>query len=352
MLQALRVRNFRCYRELSWEIPERGALLVGENAQGKTSLLEAICVGLTLHSPRTSRMASLVRHGCEQFGVASDTHQERRRFLWQAQRAELCLNGEVVRSTSRYVDGAPPVTWLGNRDLTLVSGAAELRRNYLDFTGTQWHPEYRNELLAYKRALKSRNFLLRQPHPDTDALQSYATVMARHGERLVMLRQNLVSLLEPHVTELHARISAGQREHVSLRYEPSAHESLASAMHASLEADLRVGFSTVGPHRDELLLHIDGEPAAAYASEGQQRTLAVALMLAQASLLHTETGIAPILLIDDIFGELDPNRRQSLLHTLPTEGQIFITTTNRANLAPAAYLSLPVRHINNAKLDR
>lgn len=349
MLQALRVQNFRCYEELSWEIPERGALLLGDNAQGKTSLIEAICVGLTLHSPRTSRLASLVRHGCEQFGVAVDTHSSRRRLLRQPHGLELRSDGVVVREPSRYLVGAPPVTWLGNRDLGLVSGAAELRRNYLDFLGTQWHPEYRAELLAYKRALKSRNLLLRHPHPNREMLQSYATVMAQHGERLMLLRRHLISLLEPHVTEFHARISAGQREHVSLSYEPSARSPLNRAIQDNTETDIRTGFSGVGPHRDDILLSIGGEPAAAYASEGQQRTLAVALMLAQASLLHTETGLAPIVLIDDIFGELDPLRRQALLRTLPPECQTFITATHLewlGTLPPP----LPIQRVHRAAL--
>ncbi len=349
MLQALRVQNFRCYDELGWEIPARGALLLGENAQGKTSLIEAICVGLTLHSPRAPRLASLVRHGCEQFGIAVDTHSCRRRLLRQAHGLELRVDGSVVRDPSRYLAGAPPVTWLGNRDLGLVSGAAELRRNYLDFLGSQWHPEYRAELLAYKRALKSRNLLLRLPHPSRDMLQSYAAVMAQHGEHLMLLRRDLLSLLEPHVSEFHARISAGQHERVSLSYEPSTSLPLARAMQDNAEIDLRVGFSAVGPHRDDFLLSIDGVPTASYASEGQQRTLAVSLMLAQACLLHTETGLAPIVLIDDIFGELDPLRRHALLRTLPTECQIFITATHLdwlGSLPPP----LPVQRVHRAAL--
>ena len=349
MLQALRVRDFRCYGQLNWEIPEQGALPLGDNAQGKTSLIEAICVGLTLHSPRTGRLSRLVRHGCAQFGVSMDTQRGRRRVVWQAHRLEMQVDGNDVRDYAQYLNAAPPVAWLGNRDLGLVSGAAELRRDYLDFLGAQWHPEYRAELLNYKRALKSRNLLLRHVRPDMQALRSYADVLARHGERLMALREELVRLLEPHVAEHHARISGRSREQVALRYDSSARLPLLQGIVQALEADLRAGFTTVGPHRDDVQLSIGGEPAAAYASEGQQRTLAVALMLAQASLLHSETGCAPVLLIDDIFGELDPQRRKALLKALPPDGQVFITTTH-LNWLEDDKLPLPVQKIHQASL--
>ncbi len=349
MLQALRVRDFRCYGQLNWEIPVQGALLLGDNAQGKTSLIEAICVGLTLHSPRTGRLSRLVRHGCSQFGVSIDTQHGRRRVVWQAHRLEMRVNGEEVRDYTHYLNAGPPVVWLGNRDLGLVSGAAELRRDYLDFLGTQWHPEYRAELLNYKRALKSRNLLLRHTRPDMQALRSYADVLAQHGERLIALREELVRLLEPHVVEHHARISGHSRELVALRYDHSSRLPLLPGIIQALEADLRAGFTIVGPHRDDVRLSIGGEHAAAYASEGQQRTLAVALMLAQASLLQTETGSTPVLLIDDIFGELDPQRRKALLRALPPDGQVFITTTH-LNWLEDEQLPLPVQRIHQATL--
>ena len=257
-----------------------------------------------------------------------DTQRDRRRVVWQEHRLEMQVDGNEVRDYAQYLNAAPPVAWLGNRDLGLVSGAAELRRDYLDFLGTQWHPEYREELLNYKRALKSRNLLLRHAKPDIRTLRSYAEVLARHGERLMVLREELVRLLEPHVADYHVRISGHSRELVSLHYDFSARPPLLQGIVQALGADLRAGFTTVGPHRDDVQLSIDGKPAAAYASEGQQRTLAVALMLAQASLLQTETGCAPVLLIDDIFGELDPQRRKALLEALPPDGQVFITTTH------------------------
>lgn len=117
-------------------------------------------------------------------------------------------------------------------------------------------------------------------------------------------------------------------EHVGLSYLPSTTLPLIEALESTQPTDQRAGFTTIGPHRDDFSLHIAGVPAAEYASEGQQRTLATALVLAQASLLQVETGHPPTLLIDDIFGELDPKRRSALLSLLPADSQVFITTTH------------------------
>lgn len=344
MISALRLRNFRCYTALQWQVPGQGALLLGENAQGKTSLIEALCVALSLHSPRAARLNRLARHGCGEFGVSVDVGGDKRSLLWAPGRLEMCVNGVPKRDFADYLTDAPPVVWLGNKDMALVTGAAEQRREYLDFLGSQWHPEYRAHLLAYRKALKSRNVLLRHPRPQAGALRSYAQVLAAHGEALLALRYQLLELLAPHIVQHHVRISAAHQESVQLRYEACTQAPLEQALNAALEADLRAGYTTVGPHRDDVEFCINGAPAAAYASEGQQRTLAIALILAQASLLCAETGRPPVLLIDDIFGELDPARRQALLATLPADSQTFITTTHLDWLG-GAELPLPVQTI-------
>lgn len=350
MLHALRLRNFRCYTALQWDIPTGGALLLGENAQGKTSLIEAICVALSLHSPRSSRMHRLARHGCADFGISLDTDTGTRKLLWEPRRLSMSVDDAPKQDYADYLAEAPPVAWLGNRDMALVTGAAEQRRTYLDFLGSQWHPEYRAHLLAYRKALKSRNILLRQPHPHAEALRSYAQVLARHGQSLLTLRRQLLELLSPHVTQHHEGIAATQQEQVCLRYAASTDLPLEEALARSLEADRRAGYTTEGPHRDDIELLINGAPASAYASEGQQRTLAIALILAQASLLNAETGQAPVLLIDDIFGELDPARRQALLSALPADSQTFITTTHLHWLGEAS-LPLPVQTISHASIQ-
>ena len=327
MLTTLRLSHFRCYGSLKWDIPAEGAVLLGSNAQGKTSLIEALCFALTLHSPRSARPERLVQEGFGAFGISLDTARGNRRLVWENRRLSMRRNGAECKDYADYLSESTPVIWLGNGDMALVQGSAEERRRFLDFLGTQWHPAYRDALHAYRKVLKSRNALLRNPRRSRAVLSSYAALLAQHGEIIMQLREMLLSRLIPHVAHHHRSISGGD-EAVQLQYSPAAALPLAAAIHGALEQDERVGFTTVGPHRDDFLLKINGRAAAEYASEGQQRTLATALLLAQCSLLQEETGQPPILLIDDIFGELDPARRQALLHMLPESSQIFITTTH------------------------
>ncbi len=345
MLNALRLRHFRCYQALNWQIPAEGALILGENARGKTSLLEAICFALTLHSPRASKMDKLVTHCENHFGISLSTDEGPRRLVWEQRKLSMQVNGAPRKDYNEYLSDAPPVVWLGNADISLVTGGADERRHYLDFLGAQWHPAYRTALREYRKALKSRNLLLRNPRRSRATLQSYAVLLSRHGEIITALRRQLIALLQPHICDYHARISSG-REEVQLHYRPSTDKPLLSALEEALEADERAGFTTVGPHRDDFILLIADKAAADFASEGQQRTLATALVMAQAGLLQVETGQAPALLIDDIFGELDPARRKALLSLLPPDSQVFITTTHLDWLGGDAP-PLPVIHIND-----
>lgn len=349
MLTKLRLSNYRCYSTLRWDIPAEGAILLGANAQGKTSLMEAICFALTLHSPRSSRMEKLSRLESARFGIMLETESDTRRLVWAERKLDLRVNGVERKDYADFLADSLPVTWLSNNDRELVQGPAEGRRHYLDFLGNQWHPHYRQALQSYRKALKSRNMLLRHPRRSLAVLRSYAGLLAQHGEIIMQLRVQLLERLQPHVAHLHALISGGS-EQVQLVYHPSARQPLGEALENSLAADEKAGFTTVGPHRDEVGLLIGGLPASEYASEGQQRTLAIALQMAQGSLLQEETGRAPILLIDDIFGELDTERRRALLRLLPEESQVFITTTNLDWVGDMA-LALPVVRVKEATLQ-
>ncbi|MCD8069909.1 MAG: DNA replication and repair protein RecF [Akkermansiaceae bacterium] len=327
MLQAIRLHNFRCHSALAWEPPVRGALILGDNAQGKTSLLEAICFGLRLFSPRTSHIGALVRHGTRRFGLLLRLMSGTRRIIWEEGRLRTRLDDVPCRGSAEFLASSPSVVWFGNEDMALVRNGAEARRRHIDFLGVQWHPAYRREWSLYRRTLKSRNLLLKQRRCDTAALRSYTCLLAASGERITQMRSRLADLLAPHLYASQKAI-AGQSESVELQYAPSNSRPLAEALEASMEEDLRCGFTRFGPHRDDFKLMIQGVSAGEFGSEGQQRTLTLALQLAHASLLREETGVSPVLLVDDVFGELDISRRRAFLSALPADSPLFITTTH------------------------
>lgn len=333
-VSALRLHQFRCFGSLACELAEGVNLFTGDNAQGKTSILESVCVLLRLQSPRTSATADLVMFDCSGFGIRAMLGETELSHSWQAGKRKLSLEGETCRRSSDYLASSGLVVWMGNEDIQLVRGSGDGRRRYLDFTGSQLFPDYRPALLAYEKALRSRNFLLkRDASPNWRQIDAYSEVLIRHGEILLQRRAQLVDLLKPWTAEAHAFVG-GSSEALQIEYQSGATSSeapsagFAESLAASQSEELRRRVTLVGPHRDDLVLKVDDRSAGQYASEGQQRTVALALKLAQARLLQERRQITPIILVDDIFGELDPGRRNALLNYLPDDAQKLITTTH------------------------
>lgn len=327
MIRTLRALDFRCFSSLSLEIPEAGAVFTGDNAQGKTSILEAVCMLVRLQSPRTRKPQSMVKmDGAGGFGIAGEGWGMERRVRWQ-RGLELAVDGEVRDGPGRYLDDGGLIVWMGNEDLELVRGSAEARRRYLDFIGSQVEAGYRTALARYRRALKAKNLLLKDLRPREEEIRSYEEVMIVAGDALVAARSRLVEMLSPRAGAAQREVS-GRDERLDLGYRPAGGSDLRAALEQAHDRERRQRQSLVGPHRDELQLSINGLPAAEFASEGQQRTVALALKLAQGELLASLRESLPVYLIDDIFGELDPSRRNAVLRVLPADAQKWITTTH------------------------
>ena len=334
-LTSLRLRDFRCFPALNCAPGGGITLFTGDNAQGKTSILEAVCVLLRLQSPRTTSGKELARFGTDGFGIAGTLNGQELTHTVSGAEKKLLINGEPARRTADYLAASGLVVWMGNNDLELVSGTGEPRRRYLDFLGSQLFPEYRAALKFYEKALRQRNFLLkRDASPAWQEIDAYTTVLVPHGQLLLRLRAALLEKLTPHAASAHAAIRAADPgsatpEILSLTWKPGGDAvSLASQLYDCRAEEARRRVTVCGPHRDDFSAALDGLPAGTFASEGQQRTVALALKLAQATLLNEVRQQSPILLLDDIFGELDPHRRNALLAALPADSQKLITTTH------------------------
>jgi DNA replication and repair protein RecF len=324
MLTRIKLGQFRCFDHFETEFHPGTNLILGRNAVGKTSLLEAACVLLRLQSPRASRLGDVIRHGQKGLlvdGFYSGIHLQ---FYYGTRRKKLALDSVEQTNAAEYLKVAR-VVWFSNTDIRLIRDAADVRRRFLDFLAIQIEPGYRAALRSYERALRSRNLLLKAPVPSRKQIRAFDGPLVEAGEHLGAVRETVVASLRP-LAQLAHRAISGSRETLDIQYQPSVTGSFAGELEQARGEELRLRQTLVGPHRDELCLLLAGQPAT-FGSEGQQRTLALSLRLGAARLLEAQGGRPPLLLLDDIFGELDRERRAALLKELPASSQQIITTT-------------------------
>lgn len=326
MLSQIKVRHFRCFDAFEAEFGEGLNFIVGPNAQGKTSLIEAAAILLRLQSPRISRLGSAIQH--ERRGFVLDGHCERRhlQFYFGRERKKLALDSVPQTKSAEYLRIAR-VMWFANADIEITRGPADARRRFLDFLAVQSEPGYRAALRDYERALRSRNLLLKAPAPRWREIAAFDEPLIETGNRVTASRRRLIAALGEPVRAAHLAISGGGREELRCDYVCASGEDFAQALDAARGEDARLRQTGVGPHRDEAAFFLNGIPAD-FASEGQQRTLVLALKLGAARLLAEHFDAPPLLLLDDIFGELDLDRRNALLSALPAASQKLITTTH------------------------
>ena len=325
MLSDLQLRNFRCFESLRVEFVPGFNFLVGRNGQGKTSILEAACVLLRLQSQRSATLAPNIRFGEKSFAIAGRTDGHLLEFRYSPLRRKIAFDQVEQRTPEEYLAVGRVVSF-ANTDIELVRGGSEVRRRYLDFLASQIDSHYRPTLRSYERALRSRNALLKSPQPRPRELAAYDAPLLEYGAKLTAMRARLVARLAPLAAAAHCAISE-TGEQLAIEFSPGIGDDFASDLANSRAQELRLRQTVVGPHRDDVRLSVQAHPASQYASEGQQRTVALALKTAQARIFMTEEGRAPLLLIDDIFGELDQERRNSLLRSLPSEAQKLVTAT-------------------------
>jgi DNA replication and repair protein RecF len=330
-------------------LPPGTTVIVGRNGQGKTNLLEAIAhlAGTSLRGAATEAM---VRVGAERAVIRAEAARGSRDLLLEAElaargRSRMQLNRQPVKRRRDLLD-ALAVTIFSPDDLVLVKGGPGERRRWLDEATTAL--DHQTEVVRndVERILKQRNALLKQARGRLDeaatlTLDVWDDRLVRAGEALAAHREDALGDLEPRLSQAY-RDLAGRPLPVGARYDASWRSGgLAAALAAARHDDLRRGVTTVGPHRDEVVLALDGLPARTHASQGEQRSLALALRLAVHRAVTDATGESPVLLLDDVLSELDEDRTEALLAHLPP-GQTLITTAGPFPRQPEPQLVLRV----------
>jgi DNA replication and repair protein RecF len=357
-LKTLHLRSFRNYAEQQVEFQAQKTILVGNNAQGKSNLLEAVELLATLKSHRATRDRDLILEGAaasQILAIVERLHGESELAitLRSSGRRTLSLNQEALRRQIDFL-GILNAVEFSSLDLELVRGAPECRRTWLDALLVQIEPIYAHILHQYQQVLRQRNALLKeirqketfnhtseslksQGIPDFSQLELWDRQLAEFGSRVTRRRARVIDRLAPLAQAWHESIS-GKTELLEIQYVPNVSctsDEPASVQQAFLEkieqrrlAEQQLGTTVVGPHRDEVEFRINHTPAKSYGSQGQQRTLVLALKLAELKLIEEVVGESPLLLLDDVLAELDPNRQNQLLDAIQDRFQTLITTTH------------------------
>lgn len=337
-------RNFRNIEEA--EITAHGGtnVIYGQNAQGKTNLVEGIWLFCGAKSFRSNHDGELIRFG-----------QERAKLKLQfdafgrSQEAEIdiegrrsaTLNGIKLKNAGELCGNFYAVVFSPSH-LSLIKDGPVLRRRMLDIAIGQLYPNYVDQLRTYNRAMQQRNSLLKDVRYSSylmDMLVSFEEAMAESGASIIEHRKKYMANLGPEITEIYKEIS-GSREQLRVEYTPSAFgesiaeikKNLEKAFLSARKEDIAAGTTSVGPHREDITFLLDGINARNFGSQGQQRSCVLALKLAEAQVIKKATGEQPVMLFDDVMSELDEGRQESILNRF-SDTQVFITCCEKEQLS-------------------
>lgn len=345
-LSKLWLRDFRCYEELDIEFARGCTVVTGSNGQGKTSLLEAVSWIATARSLRGVVDAALVRSGAEEAIVraeilyATDNTTLVEAAIRAVGRNKILVNKQTLTRKRDLIENLR-VTVFSPDDLDLVKGSPARRRDYLDDLLEASAPRYAGVRSDVERIVKQRNALLRsgvRGESDRNTLEVLDDRLIENGGEQVRGRLRLIDRLTPELDGAYASLAGGETG-VGNRYVPGWSESDIALTPDDVEARMRAGLkvlrsreidrgvSLVGPHRDDWLLELDGLDARNHGSQGEQRTLALAMRLAGHRVVAEVVGADPVLLLDDVFSELDPQRSEALIANLPNT-QTLLTTAS------------------------
>ncbi len=315
------------------ELSGRQQFFVGQNGQGKTNLLEAAGFVTALRSFRATDPKLLIAHGQSEAAIACIVDHERRgrtevTIRLRSGGREVMLDGERITRLGDFLGQFPTVVF-SSQDQQLLRGAPAGRRRWLDLTLAAMDSAYLDALQRYHRALAERNRLLKQAAP-ADQLAAFERPLAANGAALIAARTTGLTALADDLTAAYSRIS-DDAEPAGFAYVPDVADSGEEALRAKFAAartrDMALRTTLAGPHRDDFDFTLHGRAAKDFASEGQQRSLVLALRLAQAAYFQRQRGVRPVLLADDVLGELDPGRRRRFWQAIPPDHQVLATGT-------------------------
>ncbi len=359
-VSSVSLESFRNYDRLDVALGLGFNVMAGPNAQGKTNFLEALYLLSTTRLLRGQRDFEAVQEGKDRAHVFAELEGSGTRLgvtLEKGIRKRASLNGLNLPRASDLI-GRLPCVCVSTIDMEIVRGEPTERRMFLDLELSSLYPSYLRHLTLYKRALEQRNALLKDSREwmqPPAMFEPWEEQIAQHGAAIRVARNAFVDRLDPLTARVHHQMGDGER--LNLTYQPKDPsedaESLRLALETTRNTDVARGGTSVGPHRDDLLLEVDKREARLYASQGQQRTLVISLKLGTLELAAQELGEAPLLLLDDILSDLDERRRAALVEVvLEKAGQAVLTCTEAAAAGNRILEAATVFHVRDGEIIR
>lgn len=328
-------RYFRCITDLIMEFSPGLNIIIGANAQGKTSLLEGIYFLSLSRSLRTNNEKELVQYGKDGFllkaDIVSHLHSDIQSVIetkWLKGTKKISVNGIELEKISELI-GQLRIVFLASDFSDLVREGASFRRRFLDIQISQMDRDYLHALQGYQRALKQRNELLRKKNCSSEELWVWEVQMAENAKTLISKRRNFVESIKPYATNIHLQIMADEK--LEIRYIPNVMEDeFVKKLEENRNVDIQRGQTQNGPHRDDIEIKINGYSVRQFASQGQQKTCAYSIRISEVCLSKEKGEELPIILADELFSDLDMERGKRFLEIIPYGVQVVITAVDEA----------------------
>ncbi len=354
-IDRLKLKDFRAYETLDVAFGPGIHVITGDNAQGKTSLIEAIYLLALSKSHRTSMDYALIREGAkfariEGQGSVGDKPASFAMIL-SGEGKKAVYNKVEYKRLSDYI-GLLKVVMFAPEDLVMIKGSPSERRRFIDLELGQANRHYLYHLAQYKKLLKERNehlkALQKQRSTDYTLLEVLSEQLVHYGKKLIESRRAFVDAIRPIFKRTIESLS-GERV-FDIIYEPSREAFDLTTLKEKIKTDILMGTTTTGPHRDDITFTLEDQPIKKAASQGQMRTVALGIKLAVIEWLRTSQGTTPIILLDDVFSELDVKRQRNIINHLTTDAQVFITTTSLGALDHSALKSIKLWHVTQGTI--
>jgi DNA replication and repair protein RecF len=361
-IKDIELKNFRNYEDFSIDFDKKVNLVIGRNAQGKTNLIEAIYLTSIGRSFRTSHDGELIKFGEKSAFVRVNAEKE-----VTDTKVEITINsnskkfikkdGTGIRKTSQLLDNIIIVIF-SPEDLKIVKDEPEKRRRFIDRELAQIKPAYYDCLANYKRILLQRNSYLKEDNIQRSILEIWDEQLVKYGSSLMKMRKDFIDQINEYSGKIHDNITNG-KEKLRVEYDPNIsfdedmarqQEIFQESMARANDNDMRLRTTSKGPHKDDMQFFVNGINARNFGSQGQQRTCALSLKLAELDFIKEETGESGILLLDDVMSELDEERREYLIRAL-SGNQLFITATDIDQGLLESYPEAKIIRIEKGKIS-